>query len=161
MTGPIPLVRSRVAAVDRRWRDQPLRTRLTAAAAGAATLTIIAVIAVAYLAVRHELLGTIDSQLRRQVSEVKTSTQIVFGQPPKLHVQSGVGDIGGFAQVIGLDGTPHPALRITLSQPISRSRCLTGSETLCASPSSGVFACGTRNPTCEHDTSKTLPAPAI
>jgi hypothetical protein len=76
VTGPLPRVRRGIDTVDDRWQGLPLRTRLTAAAALAATLTIVAVIAVAYLAVRHELLSNIDSQLRRQEREVHT-TQVM------------------------------------------------------------------------------------
>jgi two-component system sensor histidine kinase MprB len=101
VTGPLPVVRRRVNAVDRRWRDQPLRTRLTMAATMAATIAIIAVVTVAYVAVRHELLSNIDGQLRNQAYgqnsiDVGTNTPQVRGQP---------GQSSGDAQVVLADGS--------------------------------------------------------
>src|SRR4051794_41335769 len=85
---------SKVRDIDERWHDLPLRTRLTTGASVAATAVIIAVIAVAYLTVRHELRGNIDSQLRHQASEL--AVQKEFGPVgPYTDVRSGVGDIGG------------------------------------------------------------------
>ena len=66
MTSPLARIRSGAERVDRHWRDLPLRTRLTSAAALAATLTIVAVVAVAYIAVRHELRGQLDSLSRHR-----------------------------------------------------------------------------------------------
>jgi two-component system sensor histidine kinase MprB len=105
VTGPLPVVRRRVDAVDRRWRDQPLRTRLTMAAAMAATIAIIAVVTVAYVAVRHELLSNIDGQLRNQALgqnsiDVGTNTPTVRGQP---------GQSSGDAQVVLADGSAFHA----------------------------------------------------
>ncbi len=71
MTSPPALVRTGLERVDRLWRDLPLRTRLTTAAALSAALAITAVVAVAYVATRHELRGQIDSQLRHQAAEVE------------------------------------------------------------------------------------------
>src|SRR5690242_15166527 len=59
-------VLGRFAGVDQRWRNAPIRTRMTAAAAVSATFAIIAVVAVAYIAVHHELYSNIDGQLRHQ-----------------------------------------------------------------------------------------------
>src|SRR4051794_41373734 len=85
---------SKVRDIDERWHDLPLRTRLTTGASVAATAVIIAVIAVAYLTVRHELRGNIDSQLRHQANEL--AVQKEFGPVgPYTDVRSGVGDIGG------------------------------------------------------------------
>src|SRR4051812_34598813 len=71
MTNPAAAVQRGLSGVDKRWGALPLRTRLTMAAALATTLAIVAVTAVAYIAVRHELRGQIDTQLRRQVDEVR------------------------------------------------------------------------------------------
>jgi two-component system sensor histidine kinase MprB len=111
VTGPLPRVRRGIDTVDDRWQGLPLRTRLTAAAALAATLTIVAVIAVAYLAVRHELLSNIDSQLRRQEREVHT-TQVMSPfnvLQTQLHVEAHVGDVGGYAQLVYASGQVRPA----------------------------------------------------
>jgi two-component system, OmpR family, sensor histidine kinase MprB len=100
VTSPVAAVRERLAHADQQWRDLPLRTRLTSAAAIAATLAIVAVVSVAYLAVRHELRGQIDSQLRRQVNEVSvTGGSDIFGQVG-ITVHTGTGDIGGYSQVV-------------------------------------------------------------
>ncbi len=100
MTGPLPVVRRGVHDVDMRWRNQPLRTRLTAAAAMSATLAIIAVVTVAYIAVRHELLSNIDGQLRVQASS--QSSIDLSGQQPR--VRADPGQSTGDAQVVFSDG---------------------------------------------------------
>jgi two-component system sensor histidine kinase MprB len=107
VTGPLPVVRRRVNAVDQRWRGAPLSTRLTAAAAAAATLTIIAVVAVAYVAVRHELRSSLDSQLRHQGKEAYAVAEPAgpFGYSAALHSQ--IGDVGGDLQIVGSNGAPE------------------------------------------------------
>lgn len=97
MTSPVTAIRDRLRQADQEWRDLPLRTRLTSAAAIASTLAIVAVVSVAYIAVRHELRGQIDSQLRRQLSEVHVTDPNVLGQS---FVGTTVGDIGGYAQLL-------------------------------------------------------------
>src|SRR3954454_24180267 len=105
MTGPLSSARRSLSAAAQRWRDQPLRTRLTTAAALAATLTIVAVVAVAYVAVRHELRAQIDHQLRRQVSEIHTDRPFdPFTGTGRFTIATGVGDIGGYAQVLNSRG---------------------------------------------------------
>src|SRR3954467_10214329 len=98
MTRPLAAVRQGANNVDQRWRDLPLRTRLTTAAALSATLAIVAVVAVAYIAVRHELRGQIDKDLRNQVAEVHLN----MTQNPATHVTTvfpptAVGEISGYA----------------------------------------------------------------
>ena len=102
---PLTSVRSGLRAADRQWHDQPLRTRLTTAAALAATLTIVAVIAVAYIAVRHQLRGQIDHQVRRQVSEVEATPSFnpITGRG-EVRIRSIVGDIGGYSQFLTASG---------------------------------------------------------
>jgi two-component system, OmpR family, sensor histidine kinase MprB len=102
VTSPYGTVRRRIERLDEQWHDLPLRTRLTTTAATAATLTIVAVIGVAYVAVRHELRGQVDRQLHHQTGEV-TLTQGLFGG---VTVGTGVGDIGGYAQLVSVD-VPH------------------------------------------------------
>jgi two-component system sensor histidine kinase MprB len=98
VTSPYAAARERLQQADQQWRDLPLRTRLTSAAAIAATLAIVSVVSVAYIAVRHELRGQIDNQLRRQIGEVLiTPTNDPFGQTV---VNTGAGDIGGYAQIV-------------------------------------------------------------
>lgn len=63
----------RLGAPGERWHTASLRTRLTAAAALAATISIVGVISVAYVAVHHELLSNIDSQLRHQVPGIQVN----------------------------------------------------------------------------------------
>ena len=111
MTGPVRSARQRLEAADRRWRDLPLRTRLTTAAAGAATLAILAVVAVAYVAVRHELRGQIDKQLHHQVHEVQVTQRLgVLG--PRVDVNPGTGEIGGYAQLVGASGFPNSGFEL-------------------------------------------------
>jgi len=107
VTNPAETVRRTAAGVYHRWHTLPLRSRLTAAAALAATLTIIAVIAVAYIAVRHQLRGQIDHQLRRQLREVSVTTQSdLFNGQGYFRVHTVAGDIGGYVQVLNAQGQP-------------------------------------------------------
>ena len=119
MTSPLTSLRAGVRRADRQWRDLPLRTRLTSAAALAATLTTVAVVAVAYLAVRHELRGQIDSQLRRQAREIQVDSRFdPLSGRRGYEINTGVGDIGGYSQVIASNGAPAPggdALPVTKS----------------------------------------------
>jgi two-component system, OmpR family, sensor histidine kinase MprB len=119
VTGPLPAMRRPVEAVDRRWHGAPLSTRLTSAAAFAATFAIVAVVAVAYVAVRHELLSNIDSQLRRQVSEIKVTPQIGETGLPLLRVDTHVGDVGGYAQIVNAAGTPQRAMGQSVTLPVT------------------------------------------
>jgi two-component system sensor histidine kinase MprB len=100
----LPVVRRRVDRVGHRWRSAPIRTRLTAAAAMAATLTIVAVVAVAYVAVRHELRSSLDSQLRHQGKEAYAVAEPdgLNGFQAALHSQ--IGDVGGDLQIVGANG---------------------------------------------------------
>jgi two-component system, OmpR family, sensor histidine kinase MprB len=66
----VTTVTQRLGAPGRRWHTAPLRTRLTAAAALAAAISIVGVISVAYVAVHHELLGNVDTQLKKQAPGV-------------------------------------------------------------------------------------------
>jgi two-component system sensor histidine kinase MprB len=124
MTGPTGRVRHGVQAVDRRWRSAPLRTRLTAAAAFSATLAIVAVVAVAYVAVRHELLADLNNQLRHQAKEVHvtrgSSLQLQNGVPtgfvPVVTISTHFGEGVGYLQAINAVGhlaTHGPDLPIT------------------------------------------------
>lgn len=121
MSGPLPLVRRSVAAADERWLGSPLRTRLTAAAALAATLTIVAVVAVAYIAVRHDLLGDVDSQLRHQAREVHVTRSSLLtmqnGEPatfvPVVTISTQFGEGVGYIQSVDASG-----LRSATSNPL-------------------------------------------
>ena len=91
--------------IDDRWQDLPLRTRLTTGASAAATAVIVAVIAVAYVTVRHELRTNIDSQLRHQAGEVTVDTRFnPLSGARRFQITTGVGDIGSLSQVIDVTG---------------------------------------------------------
>lgn len=105
MNNLVEPVRHRATTVYQRWHNLPLRTRLTTVAALAATLTVVAVIAVAYIAVRHQLRGQIDSQLHRQIRETSVTRQSdPFTGNGSFRIQTVAGDIGGYAQVINGSG---------------------------------------------------------
>ena len=107
MTRPTAAVRRGLNRADDQWRGLPLRTRLTTAAALAATLTIVAVIAVAYVAVRHQLRGQIDHQLRRQIHEITVTRGLdPFTGRGSFSIHTVAGDIGGYAQVFNAQGQP-------------------------------------------------------
>ncbi|HEU5034719.1 MAG TPA: ATP-binding protein [Mycobacteriales bacterium] len=98
-------LRGAAGRLDRDWRDLPLRTRLTTAAALSATLAIIAVIGVAYIAVRHELRGQIDQQLRRQIHELHVDSSFnPFNGTGSFTLNPGAGEIGGYAAVLTTNG---------------------------------------------------------
>jgi two-component system sensor histidine kinase MprB len=104
---PLRQVGHGISTVDRRWRSAPIRTRLTAAAAVASTLAIVAVIAVAYVAVRHELRGQVDAQLRQQVTDVHlelepTPNGYLASLPPER------GMVEGYIQAVDSHGHVDP-----------------------------------------------------
>jgi len=126
MIKAMPRVRGGVKGVDRRWRGAPLRTRLTAAAAFSATFAIVAVVAVAYVAVRHELLADLDNQLRHQAKEVQihnlydpTTGLLLADQHghPLLQVSTQFGEVGGYLQAVDATGNHYTASPYNL--PIS------------------------------------------
>ena len=96
-------VRRGFVDVDHRWKNAPIRTRLTGAAAFAATFAIVAVVAVAYIAVHHELYSNIDGQLRAQAS----SDHSIRVDPISLQPQvvRDPGESSGNVQVV--DGSGH------------------------------------------------------
>jgi len=107
VTSPVGRLNSGVRRMDRQWRDLPLRTRLTSAASLAATVAIVAVVATAYLAVRHELRGQIDTQLRRQATEIRVDSRFnPYSGTRGYAINTGVGDIGGYSQVVAATGVP-------------------------------------------------------
>jgi two-component system sensor histidine kinase MprB len=117
-------VRRRVGHSYQRWHSAPIRTRLTVAAAAAATLTIVAVVVVAYVAVHHELLGSIDSQLRKQANEVN----LVESQNPfngdRLVMLPRANEVEGDLQLVGAttaEGAAHTAYALPVS---SRDRTI-------------------------------------
>lgn len=105
MSKPLAAVRNSAQSVDQRWQGLPLRTRLTTAAALSATLAILAVVAVAYIAVRHELRGQVDKDLRKQVSEVHLTLQknVVTGEVT-VSQPSAVGEVSAYVQALDTKG---------------------------------------------------------
>ncbi|MBV9293325.1 MAG: HAMP domain-containing histidine kinase [Frankiales bacterium] len=99
MTRPPRVLGRSLRRLDDRWRDLPLRTRLTTAAALSATLAIVAVVGVAYVAVRHELRGQIDSNLRQEASDVRLNVQGFI-----VTLDPSVGDIRGYVQAVDQQG---------------------------------------------------------
>jgi two-component system sensor histidine kinase MprB len=96
------VLRRGIAGVERRWKNVPIRGRLTGAAAFAATFAIVAVVAVAYIAVQHELYSNIDSQLRDQANGPHTITLSSSFQPT---VAKNPGENEGLVQVVLTDGS--------------------------------------------------------
>jgi two-component system sensor histidine kinase MprB len=105
----VAAVGERLRAPRRHWHDAPLRTRITAAAALAATISIVGVISVAYVAVHHELLSNIDSQLNEQASNVQVGTSIdpntgLVG----AHILPQPGMLSADLQILNSQGNHHP-----------------------------------------------------
>jgi two-component system sensor histidine kinase MprB len=99
MTAPHLAARERLQQLDDRWRDLPLRTRLTSAAVLAATITVVAVVAVAYVAVRHELRGQVDKDLRQQVADVRLSISVAPNGKPTVSLLNRPDEPLGYVQV--------------------------------------------------------------
>ncbi|HWC35784.1 MAG TPA: HAMP domain-containing sensor histidine kinase [Mycobacteriales bacterium] len=95
-------MRDGLLRVDQRWRDTPLRTRLTAAAAVAATFAIVAVVSVAYIAVHHELFSNIDGQLHKQAHSAQTIS--VNPQTHQPEITRDPEESSGSVQVVDIDG---------------------------------------------------------
>ncbi|HWL36974.1 MAG TPA: HAMP domain-containing sensor histidine kinase [Frankiaceae bacterium] len=98
----------RTAAAPAWWDlGHSLRSRLVAAAMLAVVVAVSGVVMVAYVAVRHELRRPLDAQLRRQTATLQQ--QAVLANPFRVRLQTGIGEIGGYAQVIdaaGATGSP-------------------------------------------------------
>ncbi len=98
-----------------RWWDidRSLRSRLVAVAMLATVIAVSGVIGVAYVAVRHELRGQLDAELRRQT--VSLQRQVVRGNPLGLRPLIEIGQIGGYVQVIdSTDGSGTPLQTVAL-----------------------------------------------
>jgi two-component system sensor histidine kinase MprB len=70
-------------------------------------VAIVAVVAVAYVAVRHELLADLDKQLRHQATEVhvqKGFTQTLTQVVPFVSISTQLGEVGGYCQAIDAAG---------------------------------------------------------
>ncbi len=104
MTSPYAATRDRLRQLDDRWRDLPLRTRLTSAAVLAATITVVAVVSVAYVAVRHELRGQVDKDLRQQV--VDSGLVFFYDGSDRLHLTSAsrIDEPSAYIQVFDISG---------------------------------------------------------
>lgn len=106
--------------------DRPLRWRLVAGSALAALVAIAASVGIAYIAVRHELLGQLDQQLSQQASDSRLVTEApgVLGIEPGRYLR----DLG-WVQVLASGGQTYaaqdqPALPVSSND---RSVCQQGS----------------------------------
>jgi two-component system, OmpR family, sensor histidine kinase MprB len=102
------------------WRDRPLRGRLVAAAALAVAVAVGGVVGVAYVTVRHELVGHVDTQLQHQVDELRAQAQRQAGFfPGQLQLTPDFGEPGGVVQAVFADGAvrvaPDEAVRLPVS----------------------------------------------
>jgi two-component system sensor histidine kinase MprB len=82
-----------------RWwdLDRSLRSRLVATAMLAAVIAVSGVSGVAYVAVRHELRGQLDRELRRQALSLQRR---VGGNPFNIRPALEIGQVGGYVQVV-------------------------------------------------------------
>jgi two-component system sensor histidine kinase MprB len=99
------------------WWDlgRSLRSRLVAAAMLAVVVAVSGVVVVAYVAVRHELRRPLDTQLRRQTATLQR--QAIVANPFRVQLQTGIGEIGGYAQVVDAAGASGQAVGAPL--PVS------------------------------------------
>jgi len=103
VTSAYDTARDRLRQLDDRWRDLPLRTRLTSAAVLAATITVVAVVSVAYVAVRHELRGQVDKDRRQQVADAGLVAYYELGQL-RMTYTSRIDEPSAYIQVFDADG---------------------------------------------------------
>lgn len=96
--------------------DRSLRSRLVAVAMLATAVAVSGVIGVSYVAVRHELRGQLDKQLKRQAVLLETPAILGRGDPAlDVAVQTGFGEVGGYYQLVRTDGVVRkPPAQITL-----------------------------------------------
>jgi len=116
MTTPVAFARERLVRIDERWHDLPLRARLTTAAALAATLAIVAVVSVAYVAVRHELRTQIDTDLKRQAADIHLNVEQDENGQLSVSLPRTIYEISGYVQALdthGHVGPPDAAIPIT------------------------------------------------
>ncbi|MFL6138744.1 MAG: sensor histidine kinase [Frankiaceae bacterium] len=96
---------ARVRRLPAWWGDRPLRVRLVAAAALAVAAALVGVVGVAYVTVRHELVGHVDSELRHQADELQQQaerqTRFFF---PQLQLTPDFGEPGGVVQAVLSNG---------------------------------------------------------
>ena len=92
--------------------DRSLRSRLVAAAMVAVVVAVSGVIVVAYVAVRHELRRPLDAQLRRQT--VTLQRQAIRANPFNIQLRTGIGEVGGYAQVVNENGQTGGAVGAAL-----------------------------------------------
>ena len=98
--------------------DRSLRSRLVAVAALAVALAVSGVAGVAYAAVRHELRSPLDTQLREQSVELQRQAARQRN-PFGIELVTEVGQLGGYAQVIDVDGDTTPLRGQLVTLPTS------------------------------------------
>ncbi|HEX8001695.1 MAG TPA: HAMP domain-containing sensor histidine kinase [Mycobacteriales bacterium] len=94
---------------DAPWWDlaRSLRSRLVAVAALAVAVAVAGVVGIAYAAVRHELRAPLDSQLRSQAGSLQRQAA-TNRSPFGIELRTGVGQLGGYAQVVSAGGDLTP-----------------------------------------------------
>jgi two-component system, OmpR family, sensor histidine kinase MprB len=82
----------------------PLRRRISLVAAAAVGIAVVLATGIAYLVVREQLRGTVDSALKAQAGAVQTSGFRALGQPfPSIPASAG--GPAPYVQIVGQDGS--------------------------------------------------------
>ncbi len=106
--------------VGERLRELSLRTRLVAVVALAVGVAVVGVVGVSYLAVRHELIGQVDAQLRQQADEVRRQVAFFSGQGlPIPQPRRRVGEQSAYVQVVAADGRSLAAQDQEVELPVT------------------------------------------
>jgi two-component system sensor histidine kinase MprB len=92
--------------------DRSLRARLIAVAALAVAVAVAGVAGVAYVAVRRELRGGIETQLRRHTLDLRRQALAQRNNPFGIELRTRAGDVGGFVQVLRSDGTVQSVVEL-------------------------------------------------
>jgi two-component system sensor histidine kinase MprB len=101
--------------------DRSLRSRLVAVAALAVAVAVGAVVAVGFLAVRRELNGAVETQLRRQTVDLQRQALLARNNPFGIRLRVGVGDVGGYVQVIRNGGEVRRPDDQLVALPVARA----------------------------------------
>jgi two-component system sensor histidine kinase MprB len=100
--------------------DRSLRSRLVAVVALAVAIAVTGVVVVSFVAVRRELRSPIDAQLRRQTATLqRQAPAYARGQRPRF--VTGVGEVGGYAQLVQSDGSVTTLEGQVVTLPVSSS----------------------------------------
>jgi two-component system sensor histidine kinase MprB len=100
--------------------DRSLRSRLVAVAALAVAVAVSGVVGVAYVAVRRELNGSVENQLRRNALDLQQQAALQRQNPYGIRLRVRAGDVGAYVQVVAGTGESQ-TLTQDVALPVTRA----------------------------------------